>query len=162
MKNDIIIKWEGPFTANEIRQKTGGEDFGIYQVYGNHRIYGQNVLLYIGKAVEQTFGVRMPQHDDWFDWEENQQTYFLGRFCGLEQILIKDWDAQIDLAEKYLIYHCQSAWNSSGLNININNYEKAKIYNFGNKGSLPHFLPIKDNSKKEWDTNYKEFRTEKK
>jgi len=38
MINQITIQWEGPFTAKEIREKNDDTDFGIYQVYGNHRI----------------------------------------------------------------------------------------------------------------------------
>jgi len=159
MINQITIKWEGPFTAKEIRKKNDDTDFGIYQVYGNHRIYGQNVLLYVGKSVKQTFGVRIPQHTDWFDWEENQQTYFIGKLYGLSQISIEKWDSQIDLAETYLIDYCQPAWNSQSLNIYISDYEKAQIYNYGSKCSLPPFIPRRDFTKNDWNNDYVLFST---
>jgi len=157
---EIIIEWEGPFTAEEIKDKKGETDFGVYQVYGNHRIYGSNVLLYVGKAEKQTFGVRIPQHSEWFEWKENQQTYFLGKLCGLEHLSIEKWESQIDLAETYLIDHCQPAWNSKSLNIYISNYEKAHIYNHGNKASLPPFLPIAEAPEKHEYSNYKVFSTD--
>ena len=41
-------------------------DYGVYQLYGAHFVYGDDVLRYIGKAAEQTFGVRLQQHvQDW-------------------------------------------------------------------------------------------------
>jgi hypothetical protein len=45
----IHIEWEGPYslsqldTLNDLRK-----DYGLYQIYGHHPIYGSNVLLYIG------------------------------------------------------------------------------------------------------------------
>jgi len=40
---------------------------GIYQVYGTHPVYGKDVLLYIRKTSNQTFGKRLrqtvPHHD---------------------------------------------------------------------------------------------------
>jgi hypothetical protein len=144
----IYINWDGPFTAEEIRGKTGKTDYGIYQVYGNHRIYGRDVLLYVGRAVQQTFGVRIPQHLDWFDWTENQQTYYLGRLHGIHQIPIAQWDHEIDLVERYLIDYCQSAWNASGLNSGVHRLPKLEIFNYGVKRSLPPVLPLSSNSTK--------------
>ena len=63
----IEIEWEGPFTMEEISNKNKSDDFGIYMAYGQHRIYGENVLLYVGKAEQQKFSVRILQHlnEDW-------------------------------------------------------------------------------------------------
>lgn len=49
----IQIKWESPFRIDDLNDDE--IDYGIYQIYGNHLVYGENVLLYIGQANEQTF-----------------------------------------------------------------------------------------------------------
>ncbi len=47
----IPIDWEKvAFKTTENYNKKW--DYGIYQVYGNHYSYGENSLLYIGKAKE--------------------------------------------------------------------------------------------------------------
>jgi len=52
----IQIKWESPFRIDDLKSLNDDEiDHGIYQIYGNHLVYGENVLLYIGQANEQTF-----------------------------------------------------------------------------------------------------------
>jgi len=56
----IHIQWEGPYSYQEIKDlKNENNDYGIYQIYGGHPIYGSGALLYIGKAQLQTFGIRL-------------------------------------------------------------------------------------------------------
>ena len=45
----INIEWEGPLTFEEAYEKNGSSDYGVYQYYGDHPVYGLDVLLYIGK-----------------------------------------------------------------------------------------------------------------
>jgi hypothetical protein len=144
MKN-IIIKWEGPFNQEEIIESNKTCDYGLYQVYGIHRIYGNDVLLYIGKAKTQSFGTRLPQHTDWFSWKENKLKFYLGKITYNKNINDgsinnqEDWDNQIDCAEIALIHYCQPAWNSANLNINSsrNYFNNFTIHNFGNIKDLP-------------------------
>ena len=49
----IHIDWVGSHTLEEVKQLTNTDDYGVYQIYGSHPIYGSNVLLYIGKAERQ-------------------------------------------------------------------------------------------------------------
>lgn len=62
-QEEIHMVWEGPYSYEEITNTLRDEycDFGVYQIYGAHPIYGSDVLLYIGKADQQTFGVRLSQ-----------------------------------------------------------------------------------------------------
>lgn len=60
---DINIDWQGPFTLEEALQLHTEVDYGLYQYYGDHPIYGQNVLLYLGSAIKQPFGKRLAQHN---------------------------------------------------------------------------------------------------
>lgn len=55
----IHVHWNGPFSLEDVEQKDDNFDYGVYQVYGSHPIYGSDVLLYIGKASDQTFSVRI-------------------------------------------------------------------------------------------------------
>lgn len=144
----IEINWEGPFTEEEIETKHNAGDYGLYQVYGNHEIYGKDVLLYIGKAASQTFGTRLPQHDDWYGWKEIEMKYYLGKFGGTENTTSNDWDDQINFAESGLIIYCQPSYNSSGLNSSnrFSKYNKVIIFNYGLRRSLPFVMNDESNT----------------
>ncbi len=44
--NAINIKWEGPKNLEEAQKKENSKkDYGVYQIYGFHPVYGSNVLL---------------------------------------------------------------------------------------------------------------------
>ena len=50
---EFDICWEGPLLQKEIEDKKNrSEDFGIYQFYGFHPVYGEYVLLYIGMTTD--------------------------------------------------------------------------------------------------------------
>jgi hypothetical protein len=60
----IHIYWEGLFTLDQLTEiQDNTRDYGVYQIYGGHPVYGSNVLLYIGKADRQTFGTRVSQEN---------------------------------------------------------------------------------------------------
>ena len=69
----IRVVWEGPLKVDEVVGKSGTEDYGLYQIYGWHQIYGagrESALLYVGLAVCQTFRARLQQHRaDWLNYE---------------------------------------------------------------------------------------------
>lgn len=45
----IQILWDGPYSITDlVKLKNEEIDYGIYQIYGNHPVYGNDVLLYIG------------------------------------------------------------------------------------------------------------------
>lgn len=58
----VHIQWEGLFPPSEARKFCEeATDYGVYQFYSSHAVYGKNALLYIGKASEQTFAKRIAQ-----------------------------------------------------------------------------------------------------
>ena len=65
----VHIEWDGPFSIDKAKEKTGKDDYGVYQIYGNHPVYGYGALLYIGKTAEQTFGDRINQDEKWLEKE---------------------------------------------------------------------------------------------
>lgn len=72
----LKISWEGPFTAEDVVSLNKDWDYGIYQIYGTHNIFGADSLLYIGKAMEQTFADRIVQHEHWIQWESEKGSQF--------------------------------------------------------------------------------------
>jgi len=154
----ISIGWDGPYTLEEIglqedslkyslkkdtQLNNEAKDYGVYQIYGHHPIYGANVLLYIGKAQDQTFAKRISQEG----WEYNEDAYniriYIGRiYNNTKTNRTEIWDTYIDSAERMLIYAHEPARNSSNiLNITKNEdklkeLENVRIFNYGNYRSL--------------------------
>lgn len=132
---DINIKWEGPLTLAEAVEKNSEQDFGLYQYYGDHPVYGSGVLLYIGKAVKQTFGGRLSQHN-WQSWVPAPVEIFIGRICTKSKISNDEWESLIDLSEKIQIFSHSPAFNTSNLNqINSSNKD-LRVMNWGMRKSL--------------------------
>jgi hypothetical protein len=182
MKN-IRIEWDGPYTLDDIgyyetadvckyelknaKLNDDCKDYGVYQVYGAHPIYGNDVLLYIGQAAQQTFAKRLSQEG----WEYNQDyknvKLYVGRLFSEQQpVSLERWDELIDIAEKMLIFSHEPARNSSNIlnvlkNKNVlKRFEDIRIFNYDNYRSLmPEIsgeLWIKDFSEKYsgvFDTN---------
>ena len=138
----IKVQWDGPFTYEEVKQFNGKKDYGIYIAFGNHRIYGMDSLLYVGKAFDQTFLMRINQHTDW----PGTEYYYLGRICGIGKTTYKTWHEEVDYLETQIIQHCLPSWNASKLNYTNKTYEFENpiilnnICNF-HKSQLVRILP---------------------
>lgn len=64
----VQINWEGPFSIDYLKSLNNNEtNYGVYQIYGNHLVYGKNVLLYIEQANEQTFYTRLTNTPYWLE-----------------------------------------------------------------------------------------------
>jgi hypothetical protein len=114
---EIHISWDGPYSFEEIKQLNNKKgDFGVYQIYGNHPIYGSKVLLYIGKvSYHQTFANRLSLEKK--NWEEDENfeslEIYVGKLYGSQTPEYKEWSKQIDMAEKLLICSHSPAYNFS-------------------------------------------------
>ncbi len=138
----IHIQWQGPFKLSKIKAiKDESKDYGVYQIYGAHRVYGTNVLLYIGKANKQTFAQRIGQ-EEWDIWEYNEGKVVirLGRLVGEQTPSDKQWENQIDLAEVLLINAHKPAQNASNIGELSQLRDKAlrnvHVLNWGDFGAL--------------------------
>jgi hypothetical protein len=157
--NLITITWEvHEFDLEIIRTFNRPFDYGIYQIYGNHNAYGKDVLLYIGKAVDRTFAVRLQdgqRNNDGgrvnYDFVESTivPTHIrLGHISASKSpqdiekhnlIEYKEnWNNNINVAEKILI-----ATHPPALNLQLGNRlkdinfnEHYLILNGGNRGAL--------------------------
>lgn len=131
----IHIQWTGPHKYSEaIKLRDGSIDYGIYQVYGAHPLYGSDVLIYIGKADQQTLGLRISQHS----WAPENSDFarlsvYVGRLSGYQGTPSnKEWSKQIEIAERLLIRAHKPAANGSGLNVNFGReYHEIHVLNWG-------------------------------
>ena len=138
-KTVIRINWRGPFAVKDDREPGAkkaklsigsgnrasadtfhrhGQDIGVYQIYGKHMIYGDNVLLYIGMAPRTSFTARIGSHmRNWGVYWDPNNTVHVGR------LNMRDWenpaskpDAElIEAAEKLLIHHHSPAFNAGNV-----------------------------------------------
>lgn len=158
----IQIHWEGPYKISDLpKLKNGVTDYGIYQIYGNHPVYGKDVLLYIGKAYVQTFGERIPQ-ENWLDTNDsNNIKIYVGRFHGPQTPTETEWFYENDLAEKLLIHVHKPAYNSKSISsIRHSDYENIHILNWGHYRSLHPELSGLRWSKKLYDLPYEVYKWE--
>src|SRR5208282_837811 len=98
MDDKIHVEWDGPLTFEQVVMLKNHEDKGIYQIYGDHPIYGTNVLLYIGRAIDQKFGERIVLnkdcHEDFFHLnrpEFQNINIYVGRLAGYKEIEDDEW-----------------------------------------------------------------------
>ena len=157
---DIRIQWEGPYSLTEIGYKEETDryifnnaklnddtiDFGIYQIYGFHPLYGSNTLIYIGQANDQTFSKRISQEGWQYNVDYKNIQIYVGYIYNMrnDDSTNKDgvWGQAIDDAERLLIYAHEPARNSSNiLNITRNKerlkkMENIRVLNYGCHRSL--------------------------
>ena len=137
----ISIMWEGPLTLQEAYNKNKKKDKGVYQVYGDHPIYGLDVLFYIGKTERQTFGQRLKTQEARFEeWDQRIQIY-LGRICTENKARpsAQKWRSMIDRVERLLITACWLAYNAQHIK-EVSKLDRVRdllILNWGKFRSLP-------------------------
>jgi hypothetical protein len=52
----VRVQWENPVGLDVVLKLSGDNDYGPYQIYSHHVVFGPSALVYIGMAAEQTFG----------------------------------------------------------------------------------------------------------
>jgi hypothetical protein len=114
----IHIEWEGPYLLQQLASfKDPSKDIGLYQIYAHHPVYGNNVLVYIGKVsgARQSFATRISQHGWGAGSEPDRErvVVYLGRLKGQITPGKDEWNREIDLAEKLLIHAHAPAFNST-------------------------------------------------
>ena len=140
----ICVKWEGPLgTQAALNLLDEQRDYGLYQIYGAHPVYGPHVLLYVGKAREQAFGIRLEQElDDLFSDTEVSSVY-VGRIAGERTLNLDRWRQEIDQAEQLLIYSHIPAYNSQSItSLDYERLKAVRVISLGNRGSLAGDVPL--------------------
>jgi hypothetical protein len=156
--DNIRIEWDGPYTLKDIGYDEEKEDYkgkinpflsneyegyGVYQVYGCHPIYGNDVLLYIGQAAKQTFSKRLSQESWEYNIDSKNIKFYVGRLFAEKQPSSEDaWDNMIDIAERMLIFAHEPARNSSNIltisrnKAKLDEFKNIRIFNYDNYRSL--------------------------
>ena len=134
----VSVEWEGPFSIEEVLELDNrNKDYGLYQIYGHHIVYGADSLLYIGET-SQTFSQRFNDHTGWLKEEE-------GVFIHVGRIASEDYNEQVRKdAEALTIYWHSPAYNSS--NIEAYNGQSLIVVNSGERGDLCENLSVAEDS----------------
>ena len=141
----IDIQWTGPYSVEEVvHSNNTNKDYGLYQIYGTHPLFGPDTLLYIGRATEtgNKFGGRLRQHD-WISYEPRKVSIYLGYLGSTSPIpetksAQEEWGKWIEVAESILIYFCRPPRNSHG--IKTCPTEPVILFNVGERHHLPTTL----------------------
>lgn len=132
------LDWVGPYSLKQVRQMTGEDDYGVYQVSGAHVVFGRSSLLYIGRAVAVTVGARFRQDTSWLAEESGVEIRLAqlreGDFKEGENW--KDWDQLAKDCEALCIYWHSPPYNSHGLNAYTGQEQQLRVHNCGERGSL--------------------------
>ena len=150
-QNEIInIWWEGSFSYDEIlnnsmdhkKYQNQSTQIGLYQIYGNHILYGTDVLLYIGITTEQDFKTRLKNR--WIIGDSNDINnikIYIGTIFSNDENIKANEKEKIFKAEALLINVLKPAFNSSYINsVHHNKIKSDKnftVYNFNSYRSLP-------------------------
>lgn len=134
----VRVEWEGPFSIEKVLELDNrNKDYGLYQIYGHHIVYGADSLLYIGET-GQTFSQRFNDHAVWLEEEE-------GVFIRVGRIASEDYNEQVRKdAEALAIYWHSPAYNS--LNIEDYNGQPLIVVNSGERGDLCEKLSVAEDS----------------
>ena len=151
---EIRVKWEGPLKLRAVIEKKNdagkypdwdGNDYGLYQIYGRHVLYGTNTLLYVGLATEQTFSQRLFEHSrEWLesDQYDGDREIYLGRIYEPRRHSKKEnwlsWKQDVQLAEKILIYKYFPNYNSEGLTTepDLSPHKNVRLIHMGERNRL--------------------------
>lgn len=156
----IQIQWEGSHKLSDLPQLMNEEtDYGVYQIYGTHPVYENDVLLYIGKAEYQTLGKRILQENWMYTNDSNNHKIYVGRLHGDQPLNDEMWSKYIDLAERLLIYTHKPAYNARSISsFPDKELQNIHILNWGDhRALLPEVSGLRWTSKLD-DAEYEIFK----
>lgn len=147
---EIKIEWDGPFKVAEVIDKMNkageaplwdGDDYGLYQIYGEHTLCGKNTLLYVGITTERTFSQRIKEHKIWLDKDQKDAdvNIRLGRvYDPNRHVSDKIWKSDVEIAEKILIYIYSPNYNSRELTgpPDLAPHESIQLVHIGERGKI--------------------------
>lgn len=144
----VRIEWEGPYTfAGVLSLNDEERDCGVYQVYGEHVVFGAGTFLYIGIARDQTFGRRLSQHY----WIEEYDKIVVGRIAESDYKHDRpdwsDWHELLGDVEALEIFWHSPPYNSKHINhyhgqplILINEGERVRLSACCKSDEMPYFI----------------------
>ena len=144
----VRIEWEGPYAFADVLALNDEErDYGVYQIYGEHVVFGEGTLLYIGIARDQTFGRRLSQHD----WIEEDNEIVVGRIAESDYKHDRpdwsDWHELLGDVEALEIFWHSPPYNSKYLRgyhgrplILINEGERVRLSACCESDEMPYYI----------------------
>jgi hypothetical protein len=114
----IYIEWDGPYFFEECHELNDEScDYGLYQVYGVHPLYGSEVLLYIGKTDDRIFALHLADEQEYWESEVDFHplTIYVGRLAGAATPDGEQWGREMDQAARLLIYSHVPVFNGREL-----------------------------------------------
>lgn len=143
--------WWEKFQIDEIYKK---QNIGLYQVYGDHIVYGRNVLLYIGQT-KRDINMRLKEHDDFNETNINTNSlmYYFGEIYKSDDVNEGNLEKIIDEVETILLKSHYPSYNSNEIKGLIwqKDYYNSIVLNWNNYGALlPEVSGLRFSSKY-WD-----------
>jgi hypothetical protein len=147
----IPIQWEGPMTLDDALKKSSNkDDYGIYQITGDHVVFGPGSLLYVGRARDQPFATRFAQHAEWLRHESGIAVRLgripVGHYETDPKGGWKDWSQLVTDVEALTIYWHAPPYNSQ----HIGSYKGQPLHVqcWGDRGRLlpeysSHWRPLR-------------------
>jgi hypothetical protein len=154
----IHLNWKEYEWDDTIFEKfSTNKDYGIYQVYGDHPVYGQNTLLYIGKVVDETYSDRLKGHPDLVNTHFTFRKLHLSYFLKIDDITNNNWAERISVVEQLLINaHCP-AYNAKDIKMLSGVEDNLLVLNWGERGTLLPEVSSLRYSGLYWDTKKYDF-----
>jgi hypothetical protein len=132
----IYLEWDGPYSFDDLEELQDETcDYGIYQVYGMHPVYGAEVLLFLGKTEDRTFGAQLTEEQPYWEAESDFQpiNIFVGRLAGQVTPNGDVWAREIDAAARLLAYAHLPVFNGRELgSAPDEDLKEIHIINWGN------------------------------
>lgn len=132
MARPVRIQWEAPISLADALKRKGKDDWGLYQIYGQHPVFGPNSLLYVGETKDQSFGGRMGQHKAWLKWEGDIEIR-LGKLAKGDYT-DANWSETLQAVEALTIFWHAPPYNSR--NIARHCTKGYHVQNLGQRGRL--------------------------
>jgi hypothetical protein len=114
----LYIEWNGPYDFEDLEELQDEScDYGVYQIYGMHPVYGEEVLLYLGQTDNRTFSAKLAQEKEYWDAEADFHplSIYVGRLAGQMTPGGEVWGEEVDQAARLLIYAHVPVFNARDL-----------------------------------------------
>lgn len=155
----FCLDWDGPYDLEELIHEAEEhpealEKWRIYTIYSHHPLYGQEVLSYIGKAIDQNVVQRLKQHKWWdgivyvasiYDFEKLGKDWALYENADYPDAISTKKDnveyeknsTIVSRIEELLIYSLAPAYNTRNKK-KASESKDYRVFNTGNIAQLPY------------------------
>jgi hypothetical protein len=135
----VRVKWSGPFTYKAYKERKTDllNNNGLYQIYGQHVVFGPDSLLYIGMANDRTFDKRLRDHECWLDIECDVSIRLGVLDLDNEQRRTEDIKQLLTEVEALIIWWHSPPYNSSNIQT-YNVKRRLHVQNWDARGRLLH------------------------